>query len=91
MIPLKPSAQCQMSKSVFVVVKHSPDFTHICNAIVIFGSQGEFTEVAELADPNGIEVPTDMAKRVQVGVVGVQNVDEIATHFWVTDPLKLLK
>lgn len=76
---------------MLIVVENRPNFSHVRYTVVIFRSQGELAKVAKLADPDGIKVPAYMPECVQIRVVGVQDVNHVATHFGVTDPLEFLK
>ena len=46
-----------MAERAFVVVEDGADFAHVCPAVVVFGAEGEFVEVAEGGDAFGVEVP----------------------------------
>jgi hypothetical protein len=46
-----------MFQRICVIVKHSANFVHISNAIVIFGAEGEAVEKVKCRDTNCIKVP----------------------------------
>lgn len=50
-------AEDQVPERVLVLVEHRPHLAHVREPVVVFGAQGEFAEVAEFGDPDGVEVP----------------------------------
>jgi hypothetical protein len=49
--------QRQMFERICVIVDHSANFVHICNTIVILGTEGKAFEGVECRDANCVKVP----------------------------------
>jgi hypothetical protein len=38
MVPFEVCAEDHVSQRILVLVKHGPDFTHVCKPVVVFGT-----------------------------------------------------
>ena len=54
---LEVRAEAEVPEGARVVVEHGAHFAHVGPAVVVFGAEGEFVEVAEGGDAFGVEVP----------------------------------
>ena len=105
MMSLEIRPEDQVPEGMLVLVEDSTHFVHVGDPVVIFGAQGEFSEVAECGDADCIKVPASEtgvidvlvvwivylhgSKAVEMGMGREQRLHHLCTHFGIPDPFKI--
>lgn len=73
MVSLEVSAEREVCEGTRVSVENGTDFAHVCEAVVVLRSEGEFTETFEGGDTDRVEVPpTTMWREKEVFEIGLK-------------------
>lgn len=58
MVSFEVGSEHEVSQGVLVLVQHRPHLAHVCEAIVVLGTQCEFPQVTERRHTDSVKVPT---------------------------------
>lgn len=58
MMSFEVGSEHEMSQGVLVLVQHCPHLAHVCEAIIVLGTQRKFLQVTERRHTDSVKVPT---------------------------------